>query len=102
MTTVTRTPSLSTRAGTSSCNQCDTRCGSAETITSSNRSTPIASLTARTGSLLPIRPLTGNVVPQHTMKLTIGSDHPIVNGAENALYLAELKRLLQRPILLTV
>jgi pyruvate dehydrogenase E2 component (dihydrolipoamide acetyltransferase) len=43
-----------------------------------------------------------NVVPQHTMKLTIGSDHRVVNGAENALYLAELKRLLERPILLTV
>ena len=43
-----------------------------------------------------------NVVPQNTMKLTIGSDHRVVNGAENALYLAEVKRLLQRPILLTV
>jgi len=43
-----------------------------------------------------------NVVPQNTMKLTIGSDHRVVNGAENALYLAELKRLLQRPTLLTV
>jgi pyruvate dehydrogenase E2 component (dihydrolipoamide acetyltransferase) len=36
------------------------------------------------------------------MKLTIGSDHRVVNGAENALYLAELKQLLERPILLTV
>jgi pyruvate dehydrogenase E2 component (dihydrolipoamide acetyltransferase) len=43
-----------------------------------------------------------NVVPQHTMKLTIGSDHRVVNGAENALYLAEVKRLLERPALLTV
>ena len=43
-----------------------------------------------------------NVVPQNTMKLTIGSDHRVVNGAENALYLAELKRVLQRPTLLTV
>jgi pyruvate dehydrogenase E2 component (dihydrolipoamide acetyltransferase) len=43
-----------------------------------------------------------NVVPQNTMKLTIGSDHRVVNGAENALYLAEVKRLLQRPVLLTV
>jgi len=43
-----------------------------------------------------------NVVPQNMMKLTIGSDHRVVNGAENALYLAELKRLLQRPTLLTV
>jgi pyruvate dehydrogenase E2 component (dihydrolipoamide acetyltransferase) len=43
-----------------------------------------------------------NVVPQNTMKLTIGSDHRVVNGTENALYLAEVKRLLQRPTLLTV
>ncbi|MGI9005635.1 MAG: 2-oxo acid dehydrogenase subunit E2, partial [Streptosporangiaceae bacterium] len=43
-----------------------------------------------------------NVVPQNTMKLTIGSDRRVVNGAENALYLAEVKRLLERPILLTV
>jgi pyruvate dehydrogenase E2 component (dihydrolipoamide acetyltransferase) len=43
-----------------------------------------------------------NVVPQHTMKLTLGSDHRVVNGAENALYLAEVKRLLERPLLLTV
>jgi pyruvate dehydrogenase E2 component (dihydrolipoamide acetyltransferase) len=43
-----------------------------------------------------------NVVAQHTMKLTIGSDHRVVNGAENALYLAELKRLLEKPALLTV
>ena len=43
-----------------------------------------------------------NVVPQNTMKLTIGSDHRVVNGTENALYLAEVKRLLERPILLTV
>ena len=43
-----------------------------------------------------------NVVPQNTMKLTIGSDHRAVNGAENALYLAEVKRLLERPALLTV
>ncbi|HEY5431288.1 MAG TPA: dihydrolipoamide acetyltransferase family protein [Solirubrobacteraceae bacterium] len=43
-----------------------------------------------------------NVVPQHTMKLTVGSDHRAVNGAENALYLAELKRLLEKPLLLTV
>ena len=43
-----------------------------------------------------------NVVPQNMMKLTIGSDHRVVNGAENALYLAEVKRLLERPALLTV
>jgi len=43
-----------------------------------------------------------NVVPRTTMKLTIGSDHRVVNGAENALYIVEVKRLLERPTLLTV
>jgi pyruvate dehydrogenase E2 component (dihydrolipoamide acetyltransferase) len=43
-----------------------------------------------------------NVVAQNVLKLTIGSDHRVVNGAENARYLAEVKRLLERPVLLTV
>jgi len=44
----------------------------------------------------------GNVVPRTMMKLTVGSDHRVVNGAENALYIVEVKRLLERPTLLTV
>lgn len=43
-----------------------------------------------------------NVVPQNVLKLTVGSDHRVVNGAENAGYLAEVRRLLERPLLLTV
>ena len=45
---------------------------------------------------------TGAVVPRSVLKLTIGSDHRVVNGAENARYLAEVKRLLEQPLLLTV
>ena len=44
----------------------------------------------------------GDVVPRNVLKLTVGSDHRVVNGAENARYLAEVKRLLERPLLLTV
>jgi pyruvate dehydrogenase E2 component (dihydrolipoamide acetyltransferase) len=45
---------------------------------------------------------TGAVVPRSVLKLTIGSDHRVINGAENARYLAEVKRLLEHPLLLTV
>lgn len=45
---------------------------------------------------------TGAVVPRSVLKLTVGSDHRVVNGAENARYLAEVKRLLEHPLLLTV
>jgi pyruvate dehydrogenase E2 component (dihydrolipoamide acetyltransferase) len=44
----------------------------------------------------------GQVVPRSVLKLTVGSDHRVVNGAENARYLAEVKRLLEEPLLLTV
>jgi len=44
---------------------------------------------------------TGDVVPRSVLKLTVGSDHRVVNGAENARYLAEVKRLLEHPLLLT-
>ncbi len=45
---------------------------------------------------------TGAVVPRSVLKLTVGSDHRVVNGAENARYLTEVKRLLEHPLLLTV
>jgi pyruvate dehydrogenase E2 component (dihydrolipoyllysine-residue acetyltransferase) len=45
---------------------------------------------------------TGAVVPRSVLKLTVGSDHRVVNGVENARYLAEVKRLLEHPLLLTV
>ena len=44
----------------------------------------------------------GGVVPRSVLKLTVGSDHRVVNGAENARYLGEVKRLLEQPLLLTV
>jgi pyruvate dehydrogenase E2 component (dihydrolipoamide acetyltransferase) len=44
----------------------------------------------------------GEVVARSVLKLTIGSDHRVVNGAENARYLAEVRRLLEHPLLLTV
>jgi pyruvate dehydrogenase E2 component (dihydrolipoamide acetyltransferase) len=44
----------------------------------------------------------GDVVPRSVLKLTVGSDHRVVNGAENARYLAEVKRLLEHPLQLTV
>ena len=44
----------------------------------------------------------GEVVPRSVLKLTVGSDHRVINGAENARYLAEVKRLLEHPLLLTV
>ena len=45
---------------------------------------------------------TGDVVPRSVLKLTVGSDHRVINGAENARFLAEVKRLLEHPLLLTV
>jgi pyruvate dehydrogenase E2 component (dihydrolipoamide acetyltransferase) len=44
----------------------------------------------------------GNVVPKSLMKLTLSADHRIANGAEGALYMAEVKRLLESPMLLVV
>lgn len=43
-----------------------------------------------------------NVVPKSLMKLTLSADHRITNGAEGALYMAEVKRLLETPALLVV
>jgi pyruvate dehydrogenase E2 component (dihydrolipoamide acetyltransferase) len=34
------------------------------------------------------------------MKLTLSADHRIANGAEGAQYMAEVKRLLESPMLL--
>jgi pyruvate dehydrogenase E2 component (dihydrolipoamide acetyltransferase) len=44
----------------------------------------------------------GELVARSVLKLTVGSDHRVVNGAENARYLAEVKRLLEHPLLLTM
>jgi pyruvate dehydrogenase E2 component (dihydrolipoamide acetyltransferase) len=42
------------------------------------------------------------VAPVSIMKLTLSADHRISNGAEGAQYLAEVKRLLERPMTLVV
>ncbi len=38
----------------------------------------------------------------HRMKITLGSDHRVIDGAVAATFLAEVKRLLQNPVLLLV
>jgi pyruvate dehydrogenase E2 component (dihydrolipoamide acetyltransferase) len=42
------------------------------------------------------------VVPVSIMKLTLSADHRISNGAEGGRYLAEVKRLLEHPMMLVV
>lgn len=44
----------------------------------------------------------GEIVPASMMKLTLSADHRIANGAEGALYMAEVKRLLENPMMLLV
>jgi pyruvate/2-oxoglutarate dehydrogenase complex dihydrolipoamide acyltransferase (E2) component len=36
------------------------------------------------------------------MKLTLSGDHRIANGRDGALYMAEVKRILENPMLLMV
>ncbi|MBK5257430.1 MAG: 2-oxo acid dehydrogenase subunit E2, partial [Vicinamibacteria bacterium] len=38
----------------------------------------------------------------HRMKITLGSDHRVIDGSVSATFLAEVKRLLQSPVLLLV
>ncbi len=38
----------------------------------------------------------------HRMKITLGSDHRVIDGSVSATFLAEVKRLLQAPVLLLV
>jgi pyruvate dehydrogenase E2 component (dihydrolipoamide acetyltransferase) len=44
----------------------------------------------------------GHVVPATTMKLTLSADHRVTDGAEAARFLAEVKRLLETPVLLVL
>ena len=44
----------------------------------------------------------GEVVPASMMKLTLSADHRIANGRDGALYMAEVKRILENPLLLMV
>ncbi|MBV9452988.1 MAG: 2-oxo acid dehydrogenase subunit E2, partial [Rubrobacter sp.] len=42
----------------------------------------------------------GEIVPANVMKLTLSADHRIVNGADGAHYMAEVKRLLENPMMM--
>jgi pyruvate dehydrogenase E2 component (dihydrolipoamide acetyltransferase) len=44
----------------------------------------------------------GEVVPANMMKLTLSADHRIANGRDGALYMAEVKSVLENPVLLMV
>lgn len=44
----------------------------------------------------------GEIVPASFMKLTLSADHRIANGRDGALYMAEVKRILENPVLLMV
>ncbi|HSL01068.1 MAG TPA: dihydrolipoamide acetyltransferase family protein [Rubrobacteraceae bacterium] len=44
----------------------------------------------------------GEIVPASMMKLTLSADHRIANGRDGALYMAEVKRILENPVLLMV
>ena len=44
----------------------------------------------------------GEVVPASMMKLTLSADHRIANGRDGALYMAEVQRTLENPVLLMV
>ena len=44
----------------------------------------------------------GEVVPASFMKLTLSADHRIANGRDGALYMSEVKRTLENPVLLMV
>ena len=40
------------------------------------------------------------IKPGHRMKITLGSDHRVIDGSVSAAFLGEVKRLLQTPVLL--
>ena len=44
----------------------------------------------------------GELAPASMMKLTLSGDHRIANGRDGALYMAEVKRILENPMLLMV
>jgi pyruvate dehydrogenase E2 component (dihydrolipoamide acetyltransferase) len=44
----------------------------------------------------------GELGPASMMKLTLSADHRIANGADGALYMAEVQRLLENPMMLLV
>jgi pyruvate dehydrogenase E2 component (dihydrolipoamide acetyltransferase) len=44
----------------------------------------------------------GEIVPASMMKLTLSGDHRMANGRDGALYMAEIKRVLENPVMLMV
>jgi pyruvate dehydrogenase E2 component (dihydrolipoamide acetyltransferase) len=44
----------------------------------------------------------GEIVPASMMKLTLSADHRIANGRDGALYMAEVKKTLENPVMLMV
>jgi pyruvate dehydrogenase E2 component (dihydrolipoamide acetyltransferase) len=44
----------------------------------------------------------GEIVPASMMKLTLSADHRIANGRDGALYMSEVKKTLENPVLLMV
>ncbi|HET7479151.1 MAG TPA: dihydrolipoamide acetyltransferase family protein [Rubrobacteraceae bacterium] len=44
----------------------------------------------------------GEIVPASFMKLTLSADHRIANGRDGALYMSEVKKTLENPVLLMV
>src|ERR687890_310987 len=44
----------------------------------------------------------GEIVPASMMKLTLSADHRIANGRDGALYMAEVKRVIENPVMLMV
>ena len=44
----------------------------------------------------------GELVPASFMKLTLSADHRVANGRDGALYMAEVKRVLENPVMLMV
>ncbi len=44
----------------------------------------------------------GEVIPASMMKLTLSADHRVANGRDGAMYMAEVQRTLENPVLLMV
>ena len=42
------------------------------------------------------------VVPASMMKLTLSADHRIANGRDGAMYMAEVQKVLENPVMLMV
>ena len=40
----------------------------------------------------------GQIAARHRMKLTLSCDHRVVDGASGALFLQEMKKLLENPV----